>query len=140
MKDVNEVTLIGHAGRAPEQRFTQGGALVIQFSFATTARWKDEKSQPQERTEWHNITAYRKTAELMRDMVQKGAALYVKGSLHTEQWIDKKTQQTKRRTEIVVRDFSLLDKKPIPISEPSDAIQDDGPEQLADPEGESIPF
>ena len=107
-KSVNKVILLGNVGKDPEVKSLPSGQPVANFSIATSDRYKDKQDQWQERTEWHNITAYGRTAEIVRDYVKKGNKLYVEGRLSTSSWDDKATGQKKYKTEIIVGDLSLL--------------------------------
>ena len=81
-KSVNKVILIGNVGKDPEIKSTAGGTLVANLSLATSDRHKDKSGEWQDRTEWHNLVAYARGAEIMRDYVQKGSKLYVEGRLN----------------------------------------------------------
>lgn len=107
-KSVNRVFLLGNVGRDPEIRSTGGGVMVANFSIATSSRSKDQQGNWQDRTEWHNLVAYQRTAEIIRDYVKKGNKLYIEGRLQTSSWDDKTTGQKKYKTEIIVNDLSLL--------------------------------
>ena len=108
-KTVNKVVLLGNLGKDPEVKFLPSGQAVANFGIATTDRVKDKASdQWQERTEWHNITAYGRTAEIVRDYVKKGNKLYIEGRLTTRSWDDKETGKKVYRTEIVVNELVLL--------------------------------
>jgi len=108
-KSVNKVILLGNVGKDPEIRSTGGGTMVATFSIATSERSKDQQGNWVDRTEWHNIVAYGKVAEIVRDYVKKGSKLYVEGRLQTRNWDDKEHAGRKvYRTEIIVADLSLL--------------------------------
>ncbi|HEX4020120.1 MAG TPA: single-stranded DNA-binding protein [Acidobacteriaceae bacterium] len=107
-KSVNKVILLGNVGKDPEIKSTASGVVVATFSIATSERFKDKSGTWQDRTEWHNLVAYQRTAEIIRDYVKKGSKLYVEGRLQTSSWDDKTTGQKKYRTEIIVNDLSLL--------------------------------
>lgn len=107
-KSVNKVILLGNVGKDPEIKSTPSGVVVATFSIATSERFKDKTGNWQDRTEWHNLVAYQRTAEIIRDYVKKGSKLYVEGRLQTSSWDDKTTGQKKYRTEIIVGDLSLL--------------------------------
>ena len=107
-KHVNKVILLGNVGKDPEIRATQGGMTVANFSIATTDRIKGQDGQFTDKTEWHNLVAFQRTAEIVRDYVKKGNKLYVEGRLQTSSWDDKTTGQKKYKTEIIVSDLSLL--------------------------------
>jgi len=107
-KTVNKVILLGHVGKDPEIRTTNGGTLVGNLSLATTERYKDSGGEWQDRTEWHNLAAYARGAEILRDYVKKGSKLYIEGKLTTRSWDDKDSGKKMYRTEIVVNDITLL--------------------------------
>jgi single-strand DNA-binding protein len=107
-KSVNKVILLGNVGKDPEIRSTAGGMTVANFSIATSDRIKGADGQFTEKTEWHNLVAFQRTAEIVRDYVKKGNKLYVEGRLSTSSWDDKATGQKKYKTEIIVGDLSLL--------------------------------
>jgi single-strand DNA-binding protein len=107
-KSVNKVILLGNVGKDPEIRATPGGMTIANFSIATTDKIKGQDGQFTDKTEWHNLVAFQRTAEIVRDYVKKGNKLYVEGRLSTSSWDDKATGQKKYKTEIIVSDLSLL--------------------------------
>ena len=107
-KSVNKVILLGNLGKDPEIKFLPSGQAVANFGLATTERYKDKAGEWQDKTEWHNITAYGRQAEIIRDYVKKGHKLFIEGRLTTRSWDDKDTGKKVYRTEIVVSDLSLL--------------------------------
>lgn len=107
-KSVNKVILIGHLGKDPEVKYTPSGTPVAKFSLATNERFKDKDGNWQDRTEWHNITAWQRTAEIAGEYLKKGSQVYIEGRLRTDSWDDKNTGEKKYRTEIVVNDLVLL--------------------------------
>ena len=96
---VNKVILVGRLGQTPEVRYTPSGAAVGNFSIATNESWVDKSGQKQEKTEWHRIVVWGKTAENCNQYLTKGRQVYVEGSLQTRQWQDKEGQ-TKTTTEV----------------------------------------
>lgn len=106
-RSVNKATLIGNVGKDPEVKFLPSGSAVANFTLATSERFKDKSGEFQERTEWHNLVAYQRLAEIVRDYVKKGSKLYVEGRIQTRSWDDKDGQK-KYKTEIVVNDLVLL--------------------------------
>src|SRR3990167_5440897 len=86
MASVNKVILIGNVGRDPEIRFTTSGEPIANFSLATSEKWTDKGGQKQERTEWHRVEVFGKTAQVVRDFVSKGKPVYIEGSIHYEEW------------------------------------------------------
>ena len=107
-KSVNKVILLGNVGKDPEIRSTPSGAIVANLTLATSDRAKDAQGNWQDRTEWHNLIAFNRTAEIIRDYVKKGSKLYIEGKIQTRSWDDKETGQKRYRTEIIVNDMSLL--------------------------------
>jgi len=108
-KSVNRVFLLGNVGKDPEIRSTGGGTMVANFGLATSERYKDPQGNWQDRTEWHNVVAYARLAEIVRDYVKKGSKLFVEGRLNTRNWDDKEYAGRKvYRTEIIASDVSLL--------------------------------
>ena len=107
-KSVNKVILLGNVGKDPEIRSTPGGTMVANFTLATSDRQKDAQGNWQDRTEWHNLVAFTRLAEIVRDYVKKGSKLFVEGKIQTRSWDDKESGQKRYRTEIIVNDLSLL--------------------------------
>ena len=107
-KSVNKVILIGNLGKDPEVRVTPSGTPVAKFTLATNERYKDKNGQWQDRTEWHNLVAWQRTAEIIGEYVKKGSKIYVEGRLQTSSWDDKSTGEKRYRTEIIVNDLVLL--------------------------------
>jgi len=107
-KSVNKVILLGNVGKDPEIRSTGGGTMVANLTLATSDRFQDQQGNWQDRTEWHNLVAFKRTAEIIRDYVKKGSKLYVEGKIQTRSWDDKETGAKRYRTEIIVNDLSLL--------------------------------
>lgn len=104
---VNKVILIGRLGRDPEIKYTPSGAPVAKFSLATDEVFKDRAGEQQRRTEWHNIVAWNKLAEICGEYLTKGRQIYVEGSIRSRQWED---QSGNKRTayDIVARNIQML--------------------------------
>ena len=111
-KGVNKVLLLGNVGKDPEIRASQGGMTIASFTLATADRQKDQTGQWTDKTEWHNLVAFGRTAEIVRDYVKKGTQLFIEGKIQTRSWDDKESGQKKYRTEILVNDMSLLGGRP----------------------------
>jgi len=111
MASVNKVILVGRLGKDPEIRATPGGTSVAKFSLATDDRYTDKSGEKQERTEWHNITAWGKLAEICGQYLRKGKLVYIEGSIRTDSWDDKETGQKRYRTEIHANAMQMLDRK-----------------------------
>lgn len=106
MASVNKVIILGALGRDPETRFMPNGEAVTNFSMATSESWKDKQGQKQEKTEWHNVVAYRKLAEIMGEYLEKGSKVYIEGRLQTRKW--EKDGVTRYTTEIVADNMVML--------------------------------
>src|SRR6266478_6718209 len=107
-KCVNKVILVGNLGKDPEIKYTPSGVPVAKFSLATNERFKDKSGEFQEHTEWHNIVAWQRLAEIVGEFVSKGSKVYVEGKLQTFSWEDRQSGEKRYRTEIVARDLVLL--------------------------------
>lgn len=105
MGSVNKVILVGNLGRDAEIRYTSGGTAVATLSLATTDVWTDKGGQRQEKTEWHRVVLWGKTAETLQEYLLKGRQIYVEGRLQTRQWDDRdgnKRYTTETRADRVV--------------------------------------
>ncbi|MGE4534208.1 single-stranded DNA-binding protein [Halomonas sp.] len=110
-RGVNKVILIGNLGQDPEVRFTPSGTAVANVNLATTDTWMDRQSgQRQERTEWHRLVMFNKTAEIAQQYLKKGSKIYVEGRLQTRKW-QGQDGQDRYTTEIVVNDMQMLDSR-----------------------------
>lgn len=107
-RGVNKVILVGNVGKDPEFRTSPNGTAVAKFTLATTDRAKDPQGNWSDKTEWHNLIMFQRTAEIARDYVKKGSQVYVEGKIQTSSWDDKESGQKKYRTEILVSDMQLL--------------------------------
>ncbi len=107
-KSLNKVMLIGNLGKDPELRYTTSGVAVATFTIATNESWKDQEGNLQERTEWHNIVAWRKLAEICGEWLKKGKKVYIEGRIQTRSY-DDKSGVKKYVTEIVADDLIMLD-------------------------------
>jgi single-strand DNA-binding protein len=107
-RSVNKVILIGNLGKDPEVRYTGSGVAVATFTLATNESWRDAEGNTQERTEWHNLVAWRKLAEVIGEYLKKGSKIYVEGRLQYRTYDDK--NGVKRYvTEIVMDQMVMLD-------------------------------
>lgn len=150
MSGVNKVILIGHLGRDPEVRYTQGGAAVANFTMATTEQWKDASSgERKERTEWHRIVVWGRQAEIAGEYLKKGRQVYVEGGLQTREWTDRDGNK-RYTTEIRAQRFQMLGSRadaddhrnPEPSNAPSEPSE---APQVAEPasasyEEDDVPF
>ena len=146
---VNKVILIGNLGSDPEVKYLSSGVAVANVNLATSESWTDKKSgERQEKTEWHRLVFWRKTAEIVGQYLRKGSKIYVEGRLETRSW-DDQSGQKRYTTEVVVNDMQMLDSRgegvsggatesgPPPPVEPSFGAQDGGG---GDPEDDDLPF
>ena len=111
MSYLNKTLLIGRVGQNPDVKtINEQGRKAAQFSLATTERYRDRNNEVKEQTEWHNIVAFDKTAELIEKFVTKGMLLYIEGKLRTRSWDD---QNGVKRcvTEVLVNGIQFLEKK-----------------------------
>lgn len=106
--DLNKVMIIGRLTRDPEIRTTPNGANVAAFSVATGFTWTDQSGQKKEQTEFHNVVAWRKLADIIGQYLKKGSQVYIEGRLQTRSWDDKTSGQKKYRTEIVADNMIML--------------------------------
>ena len=111
MASVNKVILVGRLGKDPEIRSTPSGTSVAKFSLATDDKYTDRSGEKQERTEWHNIVAWGKLAEICGQYLKKGKLVYIEGSIRTDSWDDKESGQKKYRTEIIANTMQMLDRR-----------------------------
>ena len=107
-RGVNKVILLGNLGKDPEVKYTQSGMAVARFSLATTERAKDKDGNWQDKTEWHNLVAFGRTAEVAGEYLKKGRTIYIEGALRTSSWDDKESGQKKYKTEIIVNDLVMV--------------------------------
>lgn len=103
---VNKVILVGRLGRDPELRYTASGTAVANFSVATDERW-GSGNEAQRKTEWHNVVAWSKLAEICNQYLTKGSLIFIEGRLQTRDWEDKNGNQ-RRTTEVVASDMKML--------------------------------
>ena len=89
MAGVNKAILVGNLGRDPELRHTPNGQAVVNFTLATSENWTDKNGERQERTEWHRIVVWGKTAEMCNQYLSKGRTVYIEGRIQTREWEDK---------------------------------------------------
>ncbi len=108
---VNKVILVGNLGKDPEVRHLEGGVSVANFTLATNDYYKDKTGARIERTEWHNIAAWRGLAEVAEKYLRKGHQVYIEGRIRTRQYQDK-DNQTRYITEIVADEMTMLGGKP----------------------------
>ena len=153
--------LIGNLTRDPEMRYTPQGTAVCTFGVATNRQWTIDTGEKKEDVEFHNLVAWNKLAEICAQLLKKGRKVFVEGRLSTRSWQGQDGAQ-KQRTEVVISDMVILDRK---MDEPSEVNipereaevqvspeEEEEPkkpakktkkkeeEVLPEPEGEDIPF
>lgn len=107
---VNKAIIIGRLGQDPDMRYSPGGTAIASFSVATNHRQKDAEGAWTDKTEWHNIVSFGKTAEFVGEYLKKGKLVYLEGRLQTSSWEDQQGQK-KYKTEIIAQDLQLLGSK-----------------------------
>jgi len=122
MSSLNKAMIIGRLGADPEVRYTQSNTAVANMSVATTERFKDRNGEQQERTEWHRVVAWGRTAEICQQYLKKGSLVYFEGPIQTREWEDKDGQK-RYTTEIKALTMQMLDSKG---SDPSNGNQSSG--------------
>ncbi len=109
---VNKVILVGNLGKDPELRYTPSGTAVTTFSLATTERYKDREGNRQDKTEWHNIVAWRQLAEICGKFLHKGKQVYIEGKIQNRSYDDRDGNK-RYISEVVVDQMQMLTKKEI---------------------------
>ena len=111
MAGVNLVIILGNLGNDPEVRYMPNGEPVANISIATSETWNDKNTgEKREKTEWHRVVAYRRTAEIIGQYTRKGSKLYVEGKLQTRKWTDNNGVD-RYTTEIIADSVQLLDSR-----------------------------
>lgn len=110
MAGVNKVILVGNLGKDPEVRHLENGAVVANFSMATSESYKDKNGVRQTQTEWHNVVLWRGLAEIAEKFLKKGNMIYIEGKLRTRSWEDKEGV-TRYTTEVVGDSMTMLGSK-----------------------------
>lgn len=107
---LNKVMLIGRLGADPEIKYTQSGSPVANLRIATDESYTDRNGQRQEKTEWHTVIAFQRTAEICQQYLHKGSLVYIEGKLQTRKWQDKNGQE-RYTTEIRVDRLQMLERR-----------------------------
>lgn len=129
---LNKVILIGRLGRDPETRYMPNGEAVCNFSVATSEKYTDKNGQRQEATEWHNVTMYRKLAEIAGQYLKQGSQVYIEGKIKSRKYTDKNGAE-RTAYDIIANELKMLGgntqtpaQKPQPAQAQGD-ISDDVP-------------
>ncbi len=110
-RSINKVIIVGNLTRDPEMKYTPSGQAVVTFGVATSRRWTTNGEQKEE-TEFHNVVAWGKLAEICNQLLQKGRKVYIEGRLRTRNWEDKNAVKH-YRTEIIALDMVVLDRREV---------------------------
>jgi single-strand DNA-binding protein len=129
MFSLNRVTLIGNLTRDPELRYTPNGQAVAGYAIATNRRWTSQSGETQDATEYHEIVAWGKLAEISQQLLSKGKKAYVEGRLQTRSW-DAPDGSKRQRTEIIAENIIALSPRSGGAAEP---IVEATPENSAPP-------
>ena len=138
-RGLNKVMLIGYVGKAPEMKYTPGNVAVANFSVATSESFKDKNGAQQDRTEWHRIVTFGKTAEVMGEYLKKGQQVYVEGKLQTRSWDDDKGAK-RYITEVVAFSVQFLGTKGDKATAPNTNNSADQVEHVVPPPDDDLPF
>jgi single-strand DNA-binding protein len=131
---VNKVILVGRLGADPELKYTPSGRAIANFSMATNESWKDRDGNPQEKTEWHRVTAWGKLAEIIGEWLKKGSSVYIEGKLQTRSYDD--SNGVKRYiTEVVAGSLEMLGN-----GRKEENQYSEEPESGIPPEEDDLPF
>lgn len=135
---VNRVVLLGRIGKDVEVRDINGTKCAT-FTLATSEKYKDRNGEVKELTEWHNIVAWRQTAEICEKYVKKGDQLFVEGRIKSRTW---ETDRGEKRyaTDIVADKIELLSKPQSASAAPQPRVQSVPLPPAGDPEDGDMPF
>lgn len=142
MSGVNKVFLLGNLGRDPEMRYMPDGTAVATLSIATSETYKDREGNKQERTEWHKVSLWGKTAEIAGEYLRKGSQAFIEGHIRTRKWTDKEGQE-RYTTEIAGDRLQLIGGRRDGAEGGGSAPQHGGgasPAPVDDLEDDDIPF
>ena len=136
---VNKAFLIGRVGKDPETRYMTNGEAVTNLSLATSETWKDKNGEKQEKTEWHNLTFYKRLAEVVGEYVKKGSQIYVEGKISTRKWQDKEGKD-RYTTEIICHEMQMLGDKKESVEQKTQSLNPKSDKRFEDDLESNIPF
>lgn len=137
-RDLNKVLIIGRLGADPELRYTATGTPVATFRVAASRQWRDPNGNLHDETEWFNVVAWNRLAEICHQYLSRGARVYVEGRLQTRTWEDPQTGQSRSRVEVVAQDMILLEQRESRADDsPSRSPRREPPPDIGD---DDIPF
>ncbi len=137
---LNKVFLYGNLTRDPELKALPSGGQVANFGLATNRTYKDKNGQKQESTEFHNVVAFGRTAEVIAQYVKKGRPIFVEGRITTRSWEGKEDGKKQYRTEIIVENFQFGADGTRAGGAPSDSRGADDPSTSSGQGGEAIKY
>lgn len=140
MASLNQCNFIGNLGKDPELSYTASGVAVAKFSIACSEKWKDNNGDTKERTEWINIVAWRKLAEICGQYLHKGSKVFISGKMTTRSWDDKNSGVKRYTTEIVADKMVMLDSKGGGDGGRSDDTSGSPEPESDEPQKEDLPF
>ena len=107
---LNKVQIIGRVGKDPEVRYATNGDAIANFTVATSERYKDKQTgEAVEKTEWHNVSAFRRLGEIVGEYVRKGSLIYIEGKIQTRKY--DKDGVTHYATSIIASEMKMLSSK-----------------------------
>ncbi len=109
-RGLNKVMLIGRLGQEPEMRYTPSGRPLTKFQLATNRSWKSADGEKKTETEWFNVVAWGKLAEICNQYLSKGQQVYIEGRLHTRQWQDEEGSNHSS-VEVIAQEMLMLNSK-----------------------------
>lgn len=109
-RGLNKVMLIGRLGQEPEMRYTPSGRPLTKFQLATNRSWKSADGEKKTETEWFNVVAWGKLAEICNQYLSKGQQVYIEGRLHTRQWQDEEGGNHSS-VEVIAKEMLMLNSK-----------------------------
>ena len=137
--DLNKVMIIGRLTANPEARTTPQGVTVTSFSIATNRVWKDQQGNQQDRVEYHNVTTWRRLAEICAQYLSKGRQVYVEGHLQTRTWDDADGKKN-YRTEVVADNMIMLgNRSDAPAPAQAETKANDTPSEPTTPSADNPP-
>jgi len=110
MRNINKIIIVGNLTRDPETKATQNGQSITTFGVATNREWMSN-GEKKESAEFHEVVAWGKLGEICQNYLKKSKLVYLEGYLKTRSWEDEATGEKKYRTEIVLQDMVMLEKR-----------------------------
>lgn len=125
---VNKVILIGRLGKDPELKYTESGKPVCNFSIATSSKWTKD-GQDNEATTWHNIVAWGKQAEVLKEYLRKGKEVYIEGRIDNGKYKDGEGKD-RYYSQVVLQSFQFVGSRGDAAEKPVDRPNKNGDENL----------